>query len=176
MLQPLILAIREVLLEKYKEQLKRAHRYYVRLKALNEGLGYSAPADTYFDDMYAFFQNCYHIKDWLKNDKEFILYNDKQIENYVSNSLSLSICADICNGVKHLTLNSKTRSKAEPKLVGREISLHFNDSLGSPSEDQSATFKVNFLFEHDGKIIDAFELATDAMAAWESFIQCDIRK
>ena len=57
---------------KYQEQLERVRRYYGRFKKLNGGMEHIAPSDMYIDDIYSFFLNCYHLKDWLKNDPEYI--------------------------------------------------------------------------------------------------------
>jgi hypothetical protein len=48
--------------DKYQEQLSRAKRFLDRMEKL--------PADqTEYEDMFwAFFQNCWHVRDWIKND------------------------------------------------------------------------------------------------------------
>lgn len=69
------------------------------------------------DDIYAFFQNCYHIKDYLKNDPAYTKHTNSQIESYINRyrTFALTLCADICNGLKHLSL-SRNRSGATPEM------------------------------------------------------------
>ena len=53
-------------MERYREQLARTRRYYERFKKLNDGKAQEPSSEANMDDIYAFFQNCYHLKDWLK--------------------------------------------------------------------------------------------------------------
>ena len=158
----------------YKEQLERTHRYYLRLKALSEGVECRTSSEEYIDDMHAFFQNCYHIKDWLKNDPKYTAHTNAQIENYVTNSQSLSLCADICNGAKHLFLSSKPRSKSAVKSLKTTKSMDWGAMIDFPEENSCPILTINFKFEHNGKNIDALELAEDAMESWDSFTKCNI--
>ena len=153
---------------KYQEQLERVRRYYGRFKKLNDGMEHTAPSDIYIDDIYSFFLNCYHLKDWLKNDPEYIGHSDQQIEDHVTNTQALAICADICNGSKHLTFNHTPRSGAEPKLGKKTITIDVSDSLSGEEIPTRITMQVEV--EHAGNKLDAFQLATDALQSWESFI------
>jgi hypothetical protein len=153
----------------YQEQLDRTRRYYDRFKRLNDGMQHTAPSDSYIDDVYAFFQNCYHLKDWLRNDSAYTSHTDAQIEDCISNTPALAICADICNGTKHLTLNRRTRSGDEPKFGRKVISVDVTDSLAG--DEVPTMIKIQIEVEHAGNKLDAFQLATDALRAWESFIK-----
>jgi len=53
---------------KYREQYDRMKRWYIRFASLNQGRPHNVPSDNYLEDIYAFFMNCYHLKDWIKND------------------------------------------------------------------------------------------------------------
>jgi hypothetical protein len=46
------------------EQYSRTLRWYRRLKALEEGPAHEIK-ESDRDDVYAFFQNCWHLKDWI---------------------------------------------------------------------------------------------------------------
>ena len=50
------------------------------------------------DDVFAFFMNCYHLKDWLKND---LADPHPEAEKLVDDTEALRICRDLCNGLKH---------------------------------------------------------------------------
>jgi hypothetical protein len=50
------------------EQYERAWRWLIRLGDTDTGRLHGSVSDSYQDEVYAYFQNCYHLKDWLKND------------------------------------------------------------------------------------------------------------
>lgn len=151
-----------------QEQLERTRRYYLRFKRLNDGIEHFETSETHLDDIYAFFQNCYHIKDWLKNDSAYTSHSNQEIEDYVTNTIALSICADICNGSKHLQLQKPPRSGAVPELGKKTITAAFAETLSG--EEFPTPIKMNVEVKHAGNKLDAFQLATDALHSWESFI------
>src|SRR5437016_3705170 len=111
-------------LMRYQDQLERVRRYHKRFADLDSGIADWIPTDNYIDDMYAFFQNCYHLKDWLKKDPAFNAPED--IEKFVTKTPCLALCADICNATKHLGLDPKKhppRTGHEPKIGKREYKV-----------------------------------------------------
>jgi len=152
----------------YQEQLQRVRRYYDRLKQLNDGTEQAMTSDAYLDDFYAFFQNCHHLKDWLKKDPAFTKHTDEEIEEYVTTTQPLAIGADICNASKHLGLRNGPRSGDEPTLGRKTISLGLTDCLNG--KEVPTTIAMQVAIEHDGRTLDAFLLATDALHSWESFV------
>lgn len=155
---------------KYVEQLERVRRYYNRFKGINDGIEHTSSTDYYVDDVYAFFQACYHLKDWLKNDGSYTVHTDQEIENYVSKTIALSICADICNGLKHLVLDSRRgpRSGDEPKMGRTNVELTVTATLSGPKVPPRISIKYEI--QHAGKKLDGFQLATEALTAWTSFV------
>ena len=153
----------------YEEQLERVRRYHARFAQIDGGFEATLPSENYVDDMYAFFQNCYHLKDWLKKDPAFTARPNKSaqdIEDVVTNTPCLAICADICNATKHLGLDltqHPARSGHEPKVTRRE----FHVSVGGPAQPLAIKATV----EHNGRNLDAFTLASDCLQAWEAFVQ-----
>ncbi|WNB76905.1 hypothetical protein [Methylomonas koyamae] len=144
--------------EKYEEQLARVKRYFERFSKINGGISHTQESPNYDDDIYAFFQNCYHLKDWIKNDTYCKTWN---VEEFINSNPELQICADICNGRKHLKLTKPPRSNEAPKFAGREIKLN----LG-----QGAVIAIKYTITTNSGEIDAFELGQKCIAAWESFI------
>ncbi len=84
----------------YLDQFERVKRYFSRFKQINDGQEHSQSSQNYDDDIYAFFQNCYHLKDWIKNDPACSSWSD--VEDFINQNPDLSICADLCNALKHL--------------------------------------------------------------------------
>ena len=120
------------------------------------------PSDNYLDEIYAFFQNCYHIKDWIKNDPQLSASVRGQVENHITQSPELRVCADLCNAQKHFTLRS-TRSGSVPQQGPR----HFHLGLGVGEE---AILSLRFDVQSGSTTYDAFDLATRCMAAWAAFL------
>lgn len=143
--------------EKYEDQLARVKRYFARFSKINDGMPHTQETTDYDDDIYAFFQNCYHLKDWIKNDNYCKTW---KVEDFINKSRELRICADICNGLKHLKLTSP-RSEESPEFYGREIKLNL---------DQDAVIAIKYSIKTSAGEIDAFELGQKCIDAWESFI------
>ncbi|MCL4418063.1 MAG: hypothetical protein M1365_15490 [Actinobacteria bacterium] len=145
--------------KRYLEQYERTKRWYVRLKNVTEGREHNLPSDYYQDDVLAFFINCYHIKDWIKNSKSA---SSKEVEDFVSQSEFLRVCGDVCNGSKHLTLTTP-KSNKNTRVGGRNFFL----SLGEAIPVFSAKYKII----SGNKEYDAFSLATKCMEEWGKFLK-----
>ena len=153
----------------YLEQFERVKRYYARFQKLSAGRPQDVPSEEYFDEIYAFFQNCYHLKEYLKNDPAFTKHSNQDVEDFVNNTPALAICADICNGLKHLILNKPPRSGDIPKISRKNIALSINETIGS-NKPTEVKIKASIEIDHKGTKLDAFQVATDALRAWSSFI------
>ena len=127
---------------------------------------HDVPSDYYQDEVYAFFINCYHQKDWIKNDRSVDPAVAKSVEEFINNSEDLSLCADLCNGAKHLRLTRGTRSGGDPQFGKRE----FKAGLGGPE----TTISVKYSIDTSSGQVDAFELATKCLQAWKGFIVSNI--
>ena len=149
---------------KYLEQFYRVKRWYERFVIIDQGREHDLPSDYYQDEVYAFFLNCYHLKDWIKND-ESVGAAAAKVEEFINNNEELSLCADICNGIKHLRLES-TRSGQDPRFGPRK----FHVQLGGPE----TTISVKYSIDTSSGPLDAFELATKCLQAWEKFILSNI--
>jgi hypothetical protein len=93
-------------------QYERMIRWYKKFEEID--YNYQNKLDEYLDIAYAFFMNCYHLKDWIINDTNIDLPRN-DVEEYVNITECLSVCADICNGLKHLRLD-RPKSDKEPKI------------------------------------------------------------
>ena len=157
--------------DRWQEQMKRVKRYFERFERLNVGMVHSSPSEHYADDVLAFFQNCYHLKDHLKNDPAFTKHTGEEIEAFVSETPALALCADLCNATKHLILLRPPRSGHSPTFEGRHISLHLTDSfVGADKPAEPVSISMHFRVDARGGMVDAFAIAEDALRAWESFV------
>jgi hypothetical protein len=161
-------AMRRVVLDAmWEKQWDRVKRRYARLELMNTPREHTSPtADYPDDDFQAFFMDCFHLKDWLKNDSATGL-SSKEVEVTVTTSSVLGLCGDLANGSKHLLLTTP-RVDPHAKLGGRLIKVAHQAGGGTP---HPTTIAYSYKVEALGKTIDAFELATACMAEWESFLK-----
>jgi hypothetical protein len=145
----------------YCEQYDRMKRWYDRFAALDQGRSHDMPSDNYLDEIYAFFMNCYHLKDWLMNDTTVAHAIQQAVEPHINSSCPLKLCADICNSMKHLRLTSN-RSGENP-VFGRK---QFSVVLGTGPTTVSLKYEIDTA----SGVIDAFQLATECVDAWDTFL------
>jgi len=104
--------------------------------------------------------NCYHLKDWIKNDPAAGSLANR-VEGYINNNPEFLLCADICNGLKHLQLN-RERSGESPEFGKKKAKLKVG--IGPP------TIALKYEINTNSGIVDAFILATKCMELWKNFI------
>lgn len=155
---------------KYQQQFKRMKRWYGRIKKIDQRIPDEFNLRTnfrnYLDEVYAFFQNCYHLKDWIKNDDTVTQLAKDKVEDFIDKNVCMSICADLCNGSKHLKLIKPSRSKKDPKLQGLKVSM----KRGEPKP----IIKVKISIKTKTGTIDALELVSECVQKWEEFIKKNI--
>jgi hypothetical protein len=144
-------------------------RYYAKFAEVDEGRDHNESSVHYEDDVYAFFINCYHLKDWIKNDPAVTAKVPSigiDIEAFIGNAPDgneyLQLCGDICNSQKHFVCNKSNRSRENPKL---------GSSFTLIRVGKSSSIKISWSI-HCGTrgSIDAFVLATECVKAWDSFL------
>jgi hypothetical protein len=146
---------------KYQEQYDRMKRWYARFATIDQGRPHDVPSDNYVDEIYAFFMNCHHLKDWIRHDSVVATPIQQGVEDHINANRSLKLCADICNSLKHLTLTSN-RSRESPTFSKREYRLTLG---GDPP-----TIKVKYQVDTATGPIDAFQLAAECVDAWDAFL------
>ena len=67
-----------------QEQFERVKRWYSRIRDIYQGKPHIFPSDYYQDEVYAFFLNCYHLKDWIKNDDTVEPSKKNNVENFIN--------------------------------------------------------------------------------------------
>ena len=145
-----------------EEQIARVARHFRRFREYEGGL----PADMgvsldHKDLVYAFFLNCYHLKDWIKADPALAPLGD--VEAFINRSPALRLCADVCNSSKHFEL-TRPRSNESPTVGVPNI------VVGKKS------VVLRYGIETSSGPINSFELAERCMADWSKFLGLDVRK
>lgn len=146
-------------MDKTNEQFFRVKRWHRRLEEINNGKIHDRESDYYEDILYAFFQNCYHLKDWIINSGA--LAKDV-IDNFINSNTDLMICRDLCNGSKHLKINNPSIDKNI--IVNRR---EYSMSIGGGPTKIEVCYWI-----HAGKyLVNAFDLATNCVVQWEAFLK-----
>jgi hypothetical protein len=152
----------------WAEQWSRVERWFSHFSETNSGRSHDQASDNYQDEVYAFFQNCYHLKDWLRNDPASSALVRADIESTISGSPNLSLCADLCNGSKHLTLTRNIRSSADTHVGSRHFEVGLSSGSGS---DSPPSIAVKYEVQSGGSVYDAFTVAQSCMIEWGDYLK-----
>lgn len=145
----------------YKKQYNRMSRWLEKIEEIAE-MGEREINPVELQDLFiTYFQTCYHLKDYLKNDPN-VGVSESSVESFIDTTDCMTVCADICNATKHLYLNGSGRSGEDP-----ELSEGAHVIVNAAKGESSATYKV----EMDTGEKDAYELAKECKDAWDSFLQ-----
>jgi hypothetical protein len=147
----------------WRQQYDRMQRWFARYQQLKQGRLHDVASDNYVDDIYAFFQNCYHLKDWIKNDPDAPEGLGKAVEEFINSNRPLRLCADLCNGLKHLGLDRKPRSGEAPTFGKKLYKVTVGNTIPT-------SISLDYQIETTTGPIEAFELASQCVAAWDLFI------
>lgn len=131
----------------WRGQLDRVRRWYHRASKAKD------PIDKH-DFLYAFFENAFHLRDWLKDTGAA---GEKDLHRLFTENADMRLCRDLANSHKHYSLRDP--SQATPPSEAREYSPG-SGNLGSD---------ISLVVLSDGIKYDAFELAGRILRAWEDF-------
>jgi hypothetical protein len=110
-------------------------------------------------DVFTFFVNCHHLKDWIKQDSTLDPSTRKKAERFVQKSKELKMCADLANRTKHSALTSTRTGDLSTGPSGNDVTV-----MVGTQEAQHA-FRVS----SGGVERDALELAHACVDRWRSF-------
>ncbi|WP_378735298.1 hypothetical protein [Nocardia brasiliensis] len=158
------------------ERMLRAHRRLVIACSPLEDAG----SDDARDTLYAFFEEAYKLKDWVKVDTA-TCHLGSAVERAVSRSVALAACADIANGAKHLHLNGSPRSAgsrhAEISSQGVTIfappakaTIHGDGTITHEVSEGGRTQHTWTVTADHGNVYDALVLANTAVADWDAWL------
>jgi hypothetical protein len=159
-------------MNEYKQQYDRVGRFFSRLTNQNRS------QLDYEDFLWAFFQNCWHLKDWIKNDVTIPQNIRDKIENEVKQYNSLMIVADLANRSKHLALTRNIHEDARHTKTDVTVHVpcfHLHLALG-PGEPQTTVGECRSEYFYtiktkDGSEYDAAQIAEKAIADWDTIIK-----
>jgi len=141
----------------YNEQFERVKRLLKRIENQNRD------QIDYEDDLWFFFQNAWHLKDWIENDASLSVATRNDIEKICEAYPRIMICADLANRTKHSELTRKIRTGA--KHTRTDVTI----KIGIGSE-----YKYT-ITDKDKTEYDALELAKGIVTDWEEIIKDHVR-
>ena len=112
-------------------------------------------------ELYAFFEICYHLKDWFKLDDK---YDRNHVEEFINNSVALRISADICNRMKH----GKLTTYRSENLGHFNLHLHIKSGTSSNKYTSALTSAT---IETQRGIECCYALADECMQEWERYVE-----
>lgn len=151
----------------WREQYDRMHRSYERLAAVTRGEHPDArSSDTARDALYHFFQDAYHLKDWIKATTAPVI--GKEIEDRIKDSKPPCLCADLCNGTKHFRLDPERKPKTgdhSTAFTGQDVAVRpATAGTGQPPRPALHAWR----FTSRGETGDALTLAGEVVGEWDT--------
>lgn len=117
------------------------------------------------DNLLSFFQNCWHLKDWVKNDQSVPKAVRDAIVQEVERTDRMLYCADLANGSKHLVL---TRERKGARLLSARAVTKDPKTMKILSE----TGPIFAILSKHGRPSpnDIVEFAKAAVKDWEALL------
>src|SRR5260370_5406663 len=109
-------------------QYDRMHR------SRNRMAGTFSSTEEYDDAVFHFFQDAWHLKDWLKKDSTLPITVRSNVEADVARQPFLCAAADIANGSKHLELDT---SRSGTVITERRVNLYIEEDPVPPEHEHS---------------------------------------
>lgn len=147
----------------WQDQRNRVGRWHKRLSAIGRGIPTDTSQAEALDEVYAFFMNCYHLRDWIIASG---FRPRDEVDAFMSGDPDLALCADICNGLKHFRVDPKRAWSSSTWSTASVVTFSFppGTAEAEPIPGQQ------WVFTTDGTEIDMFDLADRCVAAWDRFL------
>jgi hypothetical protein len=140
------------------DQWNRLARWRDRVRELQgkaESQGISYPD---VDILIAFFQNCYHLRDWIEASQPSLR---PELHSFFQSHFEMRACRDICNGFKHKMLS---RPSQDP-----DFNMYFEYDYFQEPGKSPMRYRIAFADGNDIRKFDAFELVDRCLRLWEDF-------
>jgi hypothetical protein len=157
--------------DKYLEQWERTQRWYSKVKKIQNGVDNSTSDKDCLDIVYAFFLNCYHLKDWVKwcltDCRE-----KRKIEDLFDKCFGdevFKMCADLANKSKHLEIYNK-RIKGGAEIVSQNVAI----GIKQPASEINwvpPDSKYSWIIQGGDEKLNAYLLADKLMERWKKVLE-----
>ncbi len=175
---------REDYSEELEKQYRRIERAHDEIVQYFESPKKSKSSEKMLDPVYDFFLNCYHLREWIREDNKVSQDIKNSLPSFEKNTSSVQflICRDLCNKSKHAMLKETKNHK--PNDINTEIIAYGGsvflakgkelkearekkETLHLNSEDEIflGDFKVSF----KGNYYDLKGVVQGCMFVWKDF-------
>ena len=137
----------------WQSQAARMRRWHSRLRA-------AANEHDRHDFLYSFFENAFHLRDWLADTGAVEI---AALDLFFDSHVEMRLCRDLANSHKHYSISRP--SQPAPPCEARE----YTPGMGNLADD------VSLVVLSDGTKHDAFLLADRILGLWEAFIAAKMR-
>jgi hypothetical protein len=144
--------------DNWRMQYDRMQRSFARMKKTSTG-SHSAEYD---DAVYHFFQDVWHLKDWIANDPSLPVPAKVAISAAVFADKDLLAAGDFANGTKHFELHKKVHA-------GTRISKR--ESIVYVYLDRPAHSEQKHELDIRGRKTTAADLAQKAITKWDAILK-----
>ncbi|WP_139795104.1 hypothetical protein [Chromobacterium violaceum] len=135
----------------YRSQLDRLERWYARAQLAKDLLDIE-------DYLYAFFQNCYYLREWLPEEA----FSTEQVNQFFKANIEMKVCRDLANLTKHRELHNPPATNAEPSIAR----IYVPNGRGWFGSD-AALVVLTDVSDHP---FDLLELAGRCLILWREFM------
>jgi hypothetical protein len=170
----------------WQQQYDRMLRSFERLTAMAEGRHWANSHDA-TDALFHFFQDAYHLKDWLARDDDLssmqldpgeLFTNGKRRRKQPARPagpLSMQICADVCNAIKHFGerwtpevggMITRQDATVFPGVAGSSATV----VAGAPGSSRPGPPQRAWGIDTDEGPQDALQVAHDIVVAWDRWL------
>ena len=154
------------ILSGWQEQHERMMRSHRRLTGIAGGQ-IVASSDEARDALLHFFQDAYHLKDWIRNDPSV---STSDVEDVINSTEPLQLCADLCNGTKHFRLNRARTGDNSTAFTAQSVTVR-PATIGSGRSADPALH--GWTVESRGQSHEAIDLADSVLSEWRTWLSIE---
>ena len=163
----------------YTDQARRVVRSFAKLPKNNYALEFSEEEG---DAYYHFFQDAYHLKDWVLGDDNTNISRGKMNE-FIEKNENMKLLQSIVNSIKHLRINNSNNKFSNINFIWKDSSEAEVGSCPSILYEEDGYLMIDdngFLLTEDGdkliigtaeKEIHPKKLAVKVLIAWNIFFK-----
>lgn len=160
----------------YIDQAKRVVRSFAKLPKDNYP---ESMTEEEWDDYYHFFQDAYHLKDWIIHDEVVTIGRD-EVNNFIDGNINMKLLQSVVNSLKHLKITNpknqfpninfewtEKESKGHPSVV-------YEDQVFLLAEDGDHILLEDgdkMMIESEQKNMHPKKLAVKVLIAWNNFFK-----
>ena len=142
----------------YTEQYFRVQRWFKRLEEIHNGRVHNRDSHYYQDVAYAFFLNCFHLKDWLVESGAIA---ESEVKQFIDSNKEMGVCHALCVGSKHLIIRNPSIDSSVT-IKNRNILLGLGGTI--------PIIAVDYVIEASGIKYSAYNLAKQCVELWDRFL------